>query len=287
MSSLKELMLKEESVLTENQKDFLKTHQDIMFIGSVIGTSFVSLAQNLKKMKDEKLYVEAGFNSFEEYSENACGLKRRQAYNYIKILDTLGLDFVHSNAQIGVSKLTLLSSLSNEEKEVIIESNNLEETSVSNLKEQIAMLKQEKEKKENEFAKFKEDSNAELSKIKKDAEVESSKLKVKIDKLKSDLKNEKEKPAEKIVETIQDPDLVSKVESLEHSINLKQRVINQLQNKLSENVIANSEELTKFKFYFENIQFEIKQMKMLIDRIPEEKQEGCKKALKAIGESLC
>ena len=64
-------------------------------------------------------------------------------------------------------------------------------------------------------------------------------------------------------------------------------MINQLQNKLSENEIANSEELTKFKFYFENIQFEIKQMKILIEQIPEEKKEGCKKALKAIGECLC
>lgn len=285
--SINELILKEESVLTENQKEFLKIHQDIMFIGSVIGTSLVNLAQNLKKMKDEKLYVEAGFNSFEEYSENALGLKQRQAYNYIKILDSFDEDFLHSNAKIGVSKLTLLSSLSDEEKEVIIESNNLEETSVSELKEQIQKLKQEKEDKENELAKFKEDANVELSKIKQDAEAESSKLKVKIDKLKIDLKNEKEKPAERIVETIQDPDLVSKVESLERNINLKQRLINQLQSKVSENEIANSEELTKFKFYFDNIQFEIKQMKILLEIIPEEKRDGCKKALKAIGESLC
>ena len=32
MSTIKELMLKEENDLTENQKEFLKTHQDIMFI---------------------------------------------------------------------------------------------------------------------------------------------------------------------------------------------------------------------------------------------------------------
>lgn len=270
--NINELMLKTESELTENQKEFLKIHQDIVIIGAGIGNALISLATKLKEMRDKKLYSEAGFESFEDYSEKALGLKRRQAYNYIKVLESFDDEFVHSNAQIGISKLTLLSSLSNEDKEKIVENNNLEETSVNKLKEQIQKLKDEKSKVQEEMNKALEDKN---------------KLNKKIDKLKEDLKTEKEKPVEKVVETVQDPELLSKVELLENSIKLKERTINNLREKVSDNEIKNSEELTKFKYIFDNIQFEIRELKNLLSKIPEEKQDGCKKALKAIGESLC
>ena len=276
MSNLNELIIKNESELNTVEKDFLINHQQIMSAGVLIQNGFLNLAKSLKNIKDNKLYIAINCESFEDYTERVVGIKKSQAYKYIQVLESLGEEFSTRVEKVGITKLALISSLTSEEQKEIIETQNLEETSVSDLKEQIQKLKQEKEDKEKE-----------LIRIKKDNDIETNKLKIKLDKLRNDLKTEKEKPAEKIVETIQDPDLVSKVENLEHSINLKQRVINQLQNKLSENVIANSEELTKFKFYFENIQFEIKQMKMLIDRIPEEKQEGCKKALKAIGEWLC
>ena len=263
--SINELMLKSENELTANQKEFLKIHQDIVVIGAGIGSALISLATKLKEMRDKKLFVEAGFNSFEDYSEKALGLKRRQAYNYIKVLESFDDDFVHSNAQIGISKLTLLSSLSDNEKEEIVKNNNLEETSVSELKAQIQKLKDEKQK----------------------ALKDKDKLNEKIDKLKEDLKVEKNKPAEKIVETVQDPELLSKIEVLETGIKMKEKTISNLRDKVSTIEIKNSEELTKFKLIFDNIQVEIRELKMLLTQIPEEKQDGCKKALKAVGESLC
>ena len=90
--NIQELILKQENELNEKQVEFLNTHEKILTCGSVIGNTLLDLAINLKKMKDEKLFVEAGFDTFEDYSEQACGLKRRQAYNYIKILDSF-VDF--------------------------------------------------------------------------------------------------------------------------------------------------------------------------------------------------
>ena len=270
--SINELMLKNENELTANQKEFLKIHQDIVVIGAGIGSALISLATKLKEMRDKKLFVEAGFNSFEEYSEKALGLKQRQAYNYIKVLESFDDEFLHSNAKIGVSKLTLLSSLSDNEKEEIVKNNNLEETSVSELKEQIQKLKDEKTK-----------AQEEMNKALKDKD----KLNEKIDKLKEDLKAEKNKPAEKIVETVQDPELLSKIEVLETGIKMKEKTISNLRDKVSTIEIKNSEELTKFKLIFDNIQVEIRELKILLTQIPEEKQDGCKKALKAVGENLC
>ena len=275
--TINELVIKSDEELTDNQREFLKVHQEILMTGAVIGNSLVELASLLKQMKDNKLYLEAGFASFEDYSEQACGLKRRQAYNYIKILDSFDLDFLHSNAKIGVSKLTLLSSLSEEEKQEVIETNNLEEISVSELKEQIKQLKQEKE--------------TELEKLKSEKDNEIVKFQNKIDKLKADLKSEKEKPVEKIIETVQDPEQQKKIELLENQVAMKERVIKQRDNQLQElqaNItISSSEELAKFKVLFENVQTEIRIMKNLINSIPAEKQDGCKKALRAIGEQLC
>lgn len=275
--TINELVIKSDEELTDNQREFLKVHQEILMTGAVIGNSLVELASLLKQMKDNKLYLEAGFASFEDYSEQALGLKQRQAYNYIKILDSFDLDFLHSNAKIGVSKLTLLSSLSEEEKQEVIETNNLEEVSVSELKEQIKQLKQEKE--------------SELEKLKLEKDNETAKLQNKIDKLKADLKSEKEKPVEKIIETVQDPEQQKKIESLEMQLNMKEKLIKQRDNQLQElqaNItISSSEELAKFKVLFENVQSEIRMMRNLINSIPAEKQDGCKKALKAIGEQLC
>ncbi len=275
--TINELVIKSDEELTDNQREFLKIHQEILMTGAVIGNSLVELASLLKQMKDNKLYLEAGFASFEDYSEQALGLKQRQAYNYIKILDSFDLDFLHSNAKIGVSKLTLLSSLSEEEKQEVIETNNLEEVSVSELKEQIKQLKQEKE--------------SELEKLKSEKDNEIVKFQNKIDKLKADLKSEKEKPVEKIIETVQDPEQQKKIESLEMQLNMKEKLIKQRDDKLQELsasiTISSSEELAKFKVLFENVQTEIRIMKNLINSIPAEKQDGCKKALKAIGEQLC
>lgn len=86
--TINELVIKSDEELTDNQREFLKIHQEILMTGAVIGNSLVELASLLKQMKDNKLYLEAGFASFEDYSEQALGLKQRQAYNYIKILDS-------------------------------------------------------------------------------------------------------------------------------------------------------------------------------------------------------
>lgn len=262
--NINELMIKKENELTTKQLSFLEVHTNIMTSGNVISNALLTLAKNLKRMKDEELFLEAGYSSFEEYSEQACGLKRRQAYNYIKVLDNLGENFVHSNAQIGISKLSLLTTLSDNEKTEILGKVDIEDISVTELKQEITSLKEEKDKLE----------------IKSKEKI--SQLKLELDKLKN-------APREK--EIVDNPELLKKIETLENFLKSKENVIASKDRKISEFEkqlsVQNSSSLTEFKILFENLQVLINQIQTIIPLLPEEKQEGCKNALKAVMEGLC
>ena len=273
---LNELVIKSENELNTAEKSFLQAHNSIISAGVLIQNGFVTLAKNLKLIKDEKLYLTIDCETFEDYTEKVIGLKRTQAYKYIQVLENLGEEFSTRVEKVGITKLALISSLTTEEQQEVIQNNNLEETTVSELKAEIQKLKNEKIKVQEEANKTKH---------------ETSKLNDKITKLKADLKAEKEKPVQTIKEVVQDPEQQQKIESLEMQLRLKEKLITQRDEKLKElnaqTAISNSEELAKFKVIFENVQTEIRQLKLLISQVPEEKQEGLKKALKAIGEQFC
>lgn len=112
-----------------------------------IHTSMQAIQQNLydmcsalKQMRDGKLYRELGYQNFEEYCENGAGIGRRHAYRFITILETLPPDFVTSMSQIGMTKLTLLTALTDDQREEITQTVDLESTTVRELKAQIAAL---------------------------------------------------------------------------------------------------------------------------------------------------
>ncbi|MBQ7003112.1 MAG: hypothetical protein IJN57_03970 [Oscillospiraceae bacterium] len=124
--------------------------------------SLYEVCKGLKEMRDGKLYKELGYQNFEDYTENEVGIRRRQAYTYISVAENLTEDFVHSGAQIGIKKLGILAMLDEPQREEIQQTVNIEETSVKELKAQIAELK--KEKKELETLKQETEEELERSK---------------------------------------------------------------------------------------------------------------------------
>ena len=81
------------TMLSDEQKDFVITHKQIVACGSMAGQYLVEMAYKLKHMRDGKLYRAAGFEEFGDYAEQAIGIKERQAYNYISITEKLPQDF--------------------------------------------------------------------------------------------------------------------------------------------------------------------------------------------------
>jgi len=102
------------------------------------------VCKGLKEMRDGKLYKELGYNSFEAYTENEVGLKRRQAYNFISVAEAYG-ENVQSIAHFGTTKLALLAKLDEPQREEIQQAVNLEEVSVRELKAEIDKLNKEKD----------------------------------------------------------------------------------------------------------------------------------------------
>lgn len=135
-----------EIIDTVNYTQAVTVHRRIMANAQAAQESLYEVCKGLKEMRDGKLYKELGYQNFEDYTENEVGIKRRQAYCYISIADKLSSDFVQSTAQIGVEKLKLLTTLSEEQRTEITENTDLENTSVRELEMQIKTLKNDKER---------------------------------------------------------------------------------------------------------------------------------------------
>lgn len=81
----------------------------------------MAVARDLRTMRDEKLYADLGYETFEGYAESAVGIKRRQAYKFISALGVLeSVGSVQSTAQLGIEKLAAIASLPDPDREEFI-----------------------------------------------------------------------------------------------------------------------------------------------------------------------
>ena len=127
-------------------------HQRILIHAQLVAQNLWEMCSSLKEMRDSKLYYQLGYMHFDDYCQNELGIKRRQAYKYISIAENSSMNFVHSSAQIGVTKLALLASLSESEREEIMEQTDVESVTVRELKEQIKGLQAERERLETDLS---------------------------------------------------------------------------------------------------------------------------------------
>lgn len=146
--------MNENELSLSQHEQALSLHQRIMTSGSLAAQNLWDMANALKEMRDGKLYKELGYQNFETYCEEMCGFTRVNAYKYITIAEKLKLENVKSSLQIGVTKLSLLASLSEDNQGKLAEKVSLEDVSVRELKEEINKLKGEKMLIENEREKL-------------------------------------------------------------------------------------------------------------------------------------
>ena len=132
--------------VTDSYIKAVNLNRRIITAAQVAQQSLYEMCKGFKEMRDSKLYKELGYQNFEEYCEQETGLKKVQVYSYIKVIEKLPESFVQSTVQIGVQKLYLLSSLSEEERTEITENTDLENTSVRELEQQIRQIRAEKDK---------------------------------------------------------------------------------------------------------------------------------------------
>lgn len=98
----------------------------------IAAESIVAVGKDLKAMRDEKLYVELGYESFEIYCKEKAHISQRSAYNFIKAYETYGEQLV-SIQHLGITKLVAMTSLEPGERETLIESGEAENLSTREL----------------------------------------------------------------------------------------------------------------------------------------------------------
>lgn len=121
------------------------THARILANGQVMARALVDVCHDLKTMRDEGLYTELGYDTFEEYAEQACGIKQRQAYSYISAYEKLGQKYMADHADLGITKLELISQISSYEREGFTADVDLESATVRELKAEVERYKKQTE----------------------------------------------------------------------------------------------------------------------------------------------
>lgn len=189
------------SEMSETLKEAFELHLDIKKNGELAASALVEFAKGLKLMRDKRLYTELGFETFEEYVEQAVGIRQRQAYNYIQALENLGESALQSNAKLGITKLKILSEIPRPEREDFLDNNDVEGMSTREMKEAAAKLAQVEEQltfttSENERL---QRENAELKEECADSDNMIDEQDEEIIRLKKELKEAQERPVETAV----------------------------------------------------------------------------------------
>ena len=116
-------------------------HQRILADAQSAAESIWDMSQAIKEMRDGKHYKALLFDNFDGYCEEALGMSRSHAYRYIQIAEGMTAENVSSMRQIGTTKLALLASVTDEQREQIVETVDVESATVKQLKAEIDKLK--------------------------------------------------------------------------------------------------------------------------------------------------
>lgn len=275
MEKFNEIITASVDYLTVGEKEFLNIHNSIIYYGSNVCMNLVQMSKQLNIMKDSERYLEAGFDTFENYVEDALGLKRSQVYNYLKVAKTYSNEFLLNNSNLGITKLLVLSELEEPVVEKVIETINVEDTKVNDLKELVKSLKKKLNDKEVEYK-----TNLSL----KDAEIKLNKEKVKelqekLDDHEIDLYGINEIPDDP---GYNDFDLEVRIKELEEEIKNKDAELSKINDLQKTNIINQNPELIKFKVKFTDLQEIIQDLKMTISMLDDDNKSKCKNALNAV-----
>ncbi|MDD6824557.1 MAG: hypothetical protein PUE12_00300 [Oscillospiraceae bacterium] len=121
----------------------VKVDSEIQFWANQLNTAVYQIGKNLAIMKDEKLYEQLGYETFEDYCFEKYELKHSQAAKYLAVYNKLGETYLAEHSEAGIRKLYMLSQLSEEDRENV--EGSPEDLTVNELKAEIERVKQERE----------------------------------------------------------------------------------------------------------------------------------------------
>lgn len=147
-----QLMLADNGGLTVEQQQFKDLHERICYNARQSAQHLIEMAGGIREMRDTKRYKAAGFESFGDYTVNALGIKERQAYNYISVIEKLPDEFIRAHSTIGVTKLALLTSVNEEEREEILKKIDLDSAKKTEINAAVKAAIEERDKAKQQLA---------------------------------------------------------------------------------------------------------------------------------------
>ena len=130
-----------ENKLSPQYGKALELHNKILVSAQLAQNNLWDMCAGLKEMRDGKLYRELGYQNFEDYCGTEFNINRTQAHKYISILENIKDKNVYLSKHFGVTKLYLLSTLSESEQEKLTAENDVESMTVKQLEKEIRELK--------------------------------------------------------------------------------------------------------------------------------------------------
>lgn len=274
------------------KEQYFEVHQKIVACGRIAGENLLQMAQQLKRMRDEKLYEEAGYATFESYTESELNLRKSQAYKYINVLESMGEEYMRENGALGITKMNLLASLSDEERKEVQAA---ESATVAELKEQIRQLRSEAEEKDSRIAELEFNQAAEgmtenstrveksdeAEKARKEAERALADARKVIEETNAKLEElRKERDAQRPpVKEVENAATAAERDKARAALAEKEAEVLLLQKQLQ---IAGNAELSEFKVRFTAWQQEGDALFALLGRMDEELREKSRAALAAV-----
>lgn len=305
MGNYEQLIVAEQTAeLTLEEREFVEVHRRIVACGELTGRYLFEMCNQIKRMRDDKLYLAAGFESFEDYTEQALKIKQRQAYKYISVAEAYSEKYIVENADVGITKLALLAGVTDEERKEITETIDVKAANKDEVKAAVkaAIRERDEAQKQLDICKSEIDGireeldAAESSKSElqdaydaKKKELIETKDKVKnLKTLKQDLEKQlaAAKKAAKEVKTVPDEEskkqaAAEKARADELEQKLKETNAQLAAAKEQKKTIA-SDDLLTFKIKFNDLQRLGSEIKKALDGMNEENATKCRAALNAV-----
>lgn len=129
------------AVSTERLDRAAKLTQRILANGSIAANSMIEMGRDLKTVRDERLFTELGFGSFEEYCEKKVGIGKRHGYNFIQVYEKFGEEKLQQLQGLGITKLLEIAKLDDEDAEDLMRNTDVAGLSTRELSAEVEKYK--------------------------------------------------------------------------------------------------------------------------------------------------
>lgn len=136
-----EITEKTDTMPTERQNRAAQLTQRILANGSIAANSMIEMGRDLKAVRDERLFTELGFGSFEEYCEKKVGIGKRHGYNFIQVYEKFGEEKLQQLQGLGITKLLEIAKLDDEDAEDLMKNNDVSGLSTRELSAEVEKYK--------------------------------------------------------------------------------------------------------------------------------------------------